>query len=325
MKILVTGSDGFVGINIVKKLLERGAEVVCTSRHPFSEEKLAFLDDHAGRLSFEKMEVLDTSSIEDVFSRHMVDGIIHAAAVTPTYEIENKTPERIMRVNFGGTVNVLEAARRHDVKRFVFVSSNGLYGDISDCEEIIHEDHPNDPDSLYALAKYTSEAYCRRFAKISGMRIVSGRVCSTYGPMEAPTGSRKNMSTANTLITAALEHREIKVVRPEIKRNWTHVYDIAGALVALLYANDPSFSEYNLSAGKNYSLTEVMETIRKYIPDFKFSGTDDPNNADIVYGDSNKRGFLDASRLFNDIGYHPVYDLSSGIKQYIDWLGGHRI
>ena len=90
MNVLVTGSDGFVGINIVKKLLERGENVVCTSRNPFSEEKLAFLDDREDRLSFEKMEVTDPASIDDVFSRHPVDGVIHAAAVTPTYEIENQ-------------------------------------------------------------------------------------------------------------------------------------------------------------------------------------------------------------------------------------------
>ncbi len=325
MNILVTGSDGFVGINIVKKLLESGEKIVCTSRNPFSEEKLDFLNDHAGRLSFEKMEVTDPASIEEVFSRHQIDGVIHAAAVTPTYEIESQHPELVMRVNFGGTVNVLDASRRHGVQRFVYVSSNGMYGLIKDCDEIVHEDHPNDPESLYALAKYTSEAYCRRFAKISGMRIISGRVCSTYGPMEAPTASRKNMSTVKTLITAAREHREIKVVRPEIKRNWTHIYDTAGSLCALLFAEAPSFSEYNLSAGKNFSLTEVMETIRQYIPDFKFSETTDPAEADIVYTDSNRRGFVDSSRLFNDIGYSPVYDLGSGIKQYIDWLGSHRI
>ncbi len=325
MSILVTGSDGFVGINIVKKLLESGERIVCTSRNPFSEEKLEFLNDHAGRLSFEKMEVTDSCSIEDVFSRHEINGVIHAAAVTPTYEIESQNPERVMRVNFGGTMNVLEAARRHSVRRFVYVSSNGLYGLIKSCDEIVHEDHPNDPESLYALAKYTSEAYCRRFAKISGMEIVSGRVCSTYGPMEAPTGSRKHMSTVNTLITAAREHREIKVVHPEIKRNWTHIYDIVGSLCALLFAKAPSYSEYNLSGGKNYTLTEVMETIRQYIPDFKFSETADPEEADIVYNDGNRRGYLDSSRLFNDIGYTPVYDLSSGIKQYIDWLSSHRI
>ena len=68
-----------------------------------------------------------------------------------------------------------------------------------------------------------AEAYCRRLAQISGMQIVSGRVCSTFGPMEAPTASRKNMSTVHDLIFAALEGREIKAVRPEIKRNWTHI------------------------------------------------------------------------------------------------------
>ncbi len=325
MNILVTGSDGFVGINIVKKLLEMGDHVVCTSRNPFSGEKLQFLDDRDDHLSFEKMDVTDPSSVEEAFSRHTVEGVIHAAAVTPTYEIESQNPERVMRVNFGGTVNVLEASRRNGVQRFVYVSSNGLYGSIGDCDEVVREDHPNDPESLYALAKYTSEAYCRRFAKISGMRIVSGRVCSTYGPMEAPTGSRKHMSTVNMLITAAREHREIKVVRPEIKRNWTHVFDIAGSLCALLHAESPSFSEYNLSAGKNYPLTEVMETIRQFIPDFRFSETDDPGEADIVLNDNSKRGYLDAGRLFNDIGYTPVYDLSSGIRQYIDWLSCHRI
>lgn len=325
MSILVTGSDGFVGINIVKKLMNKNEEIICTSRKPFSGEKLQFLNDNHSQLKFEKLEVTNPQEIEELFRKYPIRGIIHAAAVTPTHEVEWNNPELVMRVNIGGTINILEAARKHGTESFVFVSSNGLYGKITSCDEVIHEDHFPDSESLYGIAKYTGEAYCRRIAKITGMKIVSGRVCSTYGPMEAPTASRKHMSTVHDLIYAAREHREIKVVRPEIKRNWTHIYDIAGALCALLYADSPSYSEYNLSAGKNYSLTEVAETIKEFIPDFKFTETSDPQEADIVYNDSNRRGFLDAGRLFNDIGYRPEFgELKEGIRQYIHWLESHE-
>ena len=324
MNIFVTGSDGFVGINILKQLLKHDDTIICGSRHDFTPEKLSFLDDKNGQLRFEKVDVTDTEKLDEVMKKHKVNAVIHAAAVTPTWDIESNYPERVMRVNYGGTVNVLEAARKNGVEHVVYVSSNGMYGKINDCDEVIHEDHANDPESLYALAKYTSEAYCRRMSKITGMRIVSGRVCSTYGPMEAPTASRTHMSTVHDLIFAAINHKEIKVVRPEIKRNWTHIYDIAGALCALLYAEAPSYAEYNLSAGKNYSLTTVMETIRKYFPDFKFSETTNADEADIVYNDNSKRGYLDVTRLFNDIQYKPMYpDLDAGIGQYVTWLKEH--
>jgi nucleoside-diphosphate-sugar epimerase len=184
----------------------------------------------------------------------------------------------------------------------------------------VTEDTPARGEGLYPIAKVASEAVCRRYRLLYGMKAVSGRVCATYGPMERPTRSRQGMSAICELARAFLEGRPARVRGLDIARTWTHVYDIAGELVALLKAPQHSYDAYNISYGVAYTLEEVLGTFQKIEPGFRWevAGPDEP--ADVAYGPQNQRGSLLIDRIRQDTGYEPRFDLESGLRDYLGWV-----
>jgi dTDP-D-glucose 4,6-dehydratase len=133
--ILLTGGAGFVGLNVAEQLLARGEEVVSFD------------------LSIENGDVTDRDALEKAFSTRKIEQVIHLAAITAGAERDAKEPRRIAEVNLIGTLNVLEAARRHGVKRFVHASTGALYGaaGIGVDEPLDEERHRPVPESMYGI------------------------------------------------------------------------------------------------------------------------------------------------------------------------------
>lgn len=320
MKILVTGALGFVGINVVRRLAEQGDEVIALYRSAPERDALDFLAPVCGRVQLVEGDVEDADALSAIVKAHRPDGIAHAAAITPKLETERAMPMRIMNINFMGTMRALEAAREHGVGRFVFVSSDGLYGGIQDPTRPIDEETPARGEGLYPIAKVASEAVCKRYRLLYGLDAVSGRVCATYGPMERPTRSRQGMSAICELVRAHLEGRPARVRGLEIARTWTHVYDIADELVALLKAPSHSWDAYNISYGKAYTLQEVLDTLQKVEPSFCYEVVRPDEPADVAYGPQQQRGSLTITRVVEDTGFVPRFDLESGLRDYLAWV-----
>jgi len=320
MKVLVTGGGGFIGLNIVKRLLYEGDEVVCLDQNELDAEALDYLNDHSAAFFFEKGDVRDFKKIRSVLDQYNIRRIIHAAAVTPSLDEEQANPERIMEINYGGTVNVIHAARESAVDRIVFVSSNSIYGDVEADDVLVTEEHPLNARNLYSIAKIASELYCRRIQELSGIQILIGRISSAYGPMEHPTPARNHMSLIYQIVQEAIAGNEVRIYGESLNRNWTHVYDLAAALTTLLKKEDLSYSEYNLSYGRSYSLAELLETVKKAEPKFRYSFTETEKDANLILSAGEHRGILDNSRLIKDAGFSPAYNLQKGLEQYLSWM-----
>lgn len=320
MCVLVTGAFGFVGINVVRHLAMTGRKVVASFRTPPDDIAKRFLEEFRDHVVFAQADVQDSEALNLLVRDLRVQEIVHAAAMTPTLETERSSPGRVMQINLMGTVNVLDAARENRVRRVVYVSSDGLYGPIADVTQPVKEDQFPLAENLYGVSKIASEAVCRRYQSLFGIEIASGRVCSTYGPMERATGSRFGMSAVFAAAHAILEGRVLAVRGLEVCRTWTHVEDIARAVVAMLQVEKFAHSAYNLSYGKPYSLLEVLETFQRIEPSFSYDVVDEGDAADVSYDLSQQRGPLDVTRLRNDLGYRPRFDLESGIHSYLTWL-----
>ena len=124
MAILVTGGAGFVGVNVVQALSERGDEVVCfdAGELPAGAEA-AFAG--AGRVSIERGSVLEPAAVEALFRKHRIERVIHSAAITSGPQREARDPASIVDVNLRGTINVLDAARKANVRRAHSAASTG--------------------------------------------------------------------------------------------------------------------------------------------------------------------------------------------------------
>src|SRR4051794_11434063 len=129
MTVLITGGSGFVGINITERLLDENLNVVNYATFPVPEEAMDSLGGRLGNYTFVEGDVLDSASLDSVIKQYQIKKIIHAAVITPDEEREKLYSRNILNVNYMGTVEVLEAAKRHGVEKLIYLSSVSVYGD----------------------------------------------------------------------------------------------------------------------------------------------------------------------------------------------------
>lgn len=319
MTVLVTGAAGFVGLNIVRRLAERGAAVLALARRPPDAETLGFLEPVAGLVRFAEGDVRDRAGLAALVAREGVRRIVHGAAVTAA-EAERDDPAGFVDVNLGGTLNVLEAARLAAAERVVLISSSAVYGAPADPARLIREDDPLQIGGLYTICKQAGEQLCRRYGELYGLSAVAGRLGTAYGPMERPTGSRSAMSQVHTLLHAALEGRRLQIYGADRLRDVCYVDDVADAFCALALAERLSHPVYNVSAGTAHSLRAIAAAVAELVPGPSWAPAATPEDADLAVRPPGERGSLDLGRLRADLGFAPRFTLQDGLARYLAWL-----
>lgn len=321
MTILVTGAAGFVGLNIVRRLAETGAEVLALARRPPDRAALRFLEP-LDNVRFVQADIRDRNTIRELVASNRVRRIVHAAAVTSA-QSERSDPAGFVDTNLGGTLNVLEAARAHEVERVVLVSSSGLYGAPADRRRPIRESDPLQIDNLYTVCKQAAEQLCRRYHELFAVSAVAGRLGTAYGPMERPTGSRDVMSPLYTLVAAARAGRSTTIYGAERLRDACYVEDVADAFSCLTLADTLGHTVYNVSSGQAYPLGEIAATLHELLPGWSWREVDQAGDADVAIAPSGERGPMDISRL-GELGWVPRYTLRDGLRGYLEWNAEHE-
>jgi nucleoside-diphosphate-sugar epimerase len=287
MTILVTGANGFIGVNLVRHL---------TVAHPDAE--IVAVD-------VETLDVRDREACFALFQRVQPTHFVHAAAVT----LAEDTSDQWMRdVNLAGTANVLAAATT--VRRGVILSSSGVYGapDGLACDE----GHELNPVGAYACAKRDAEMLLADGC----FPVVAARVGPVYGPFERSSVTRPRTSPIRQLLDALLEGRAVRIAGGDMHRDWTHAADIAAALDGLLFAPKLNHRIYNVSAGESISARAIIEIFVER--GLQVCWESDPRQADIVLKESDSRGPLVIERLRQDTGFQPRVDVRSGIQALYD-------
>lgn len=322
MRVLVTGGTGSVGVNIVRRLAAEEHEVLCLSRRADEPDPLRdrFLQPVIARVrliggdvgDFERLRAL----CEDLRPTH----VVHAAAITPTPEMEVAMTRTIVNANLMGTVNVLDAARAARTRRVVFISSAAVYGE-TDERQPITEDFPLAAQGLYAVAKEASEKLCALYHSLHGLETVSLRVGWVYGPLERPMkNSRSNMSLVYHAVRLALAGEEIRLVHLDHVRDWIHADDLAQAVHILLTQDRLLRPVYNISGGVGISHRALLETLNRVVP-LRYAQVADPREANIPpQMTRRRRGPASITRLVSDTAYRPLYTLEAGLRAYVDWV-----
>ncbi len=320
MSTLVTGACGFVGCNLVEHLLAQGRSVVAVDRRaawpPDAAAQFARLP---GRLTFVAADVLDGSALARAFSAERIDGVIHAAAITPGPEREARDADLIMQVNLLGTLRVLAMAREHGVRRLVYPSSASVYGDAAFVTRPLDEalDAPI-PNALYGIAKYAAEGSVIRARSLWGMDTVAARVGAVFGPWEHDTGLRDTFSGPMLTTRAMLRGEDVSLTR-EGPVDWVYSLDVAAALVTLLDAPALEHPLYNVSSGRRWSLADWCRALEARLGGSRFQLTDDPAGATLQLGPRD-RAPLAISRLQRV--YQPRFGLEEALPHYLAWLEG---
>ena len=316
--VLVTGANGFVGLNLLDQLTRRGVRVLAGSRRaPDMDAEPA--QHHL--VEWVPCDVTDRAQLVGLARTREVTRILHAAAVTPTPDIEQGDPARVVDVNLVGTLNALEAARIGEVEQFLFVSSSVLYRGFAADGGRAREEDALPPDNLYGVCKDACENLCRQYSDNCGLSTVSARLGTAYGPWERASLSRSRMSAVTQLMALAADNRTrpLRVHGLSVARDYIHASDACAAIVELTLHPRPQWDVYNVSSDAAFSLQEAMAALQAVLPGFRWEPASNPDASDFALAEADARAPLDLSRLRSDVPGWGLRDLRRGIADYAAW------
>ena len=315
-KVLVTGGSGFIGVYAMRRLIEKGHEVVNYDLVPPSGERAFVLGDFNDQIPFEKAGIEDLPPLLLAVKKHRIEKIVHTAAIVdPT--VVHLNPSVAYRVDLGGTVNVLETARIMDLDTVVFMSSIGVctskkYEPIDENHPVLRSDEGPVP-TAYGACKVGGEAFCWAYKEAFGLDFVALRPSAVYGfGMGLPMFIKPVVENAVRGERLRIEHGR------DYPRDYTYVKDVAQA-VGLAVDVDPSrLKDRAFLVGTGLKLVtpgQMAEIIREFIPTADIEvgpGLDEFDKREILY-----RGVLEISRARQQLGYEPQYDIRKGMQEYI--------
>jgi nucleoside-diphosphate-sugar epimerase len=309
MAILITGGTGLIGSFVVRSLLEMGEVPVVFD----IGEPGVSLQDLSGRFPFVKGNIMDFDLLAQTIKDHGIDQIIHLAALLQ-FGSEGD-PKKAIEINVQGTLNVLEASRRMDVRKVVFASTVAIYGSQAG---LINENSPIPPDlSMYAATKLLGEVLLERYYRLYGIAYVALRFWGIYGPGET-RGS--GMGEVFKKIESIIFEKEVVVeeVGAEERRHFTFIKDAAQAVIKALFAKNNVHRIFNIAGGdESYSnLAEFCQIIKRLFP----------SAGKVIFGEKkwDDRGKADIALARMELGYCPEYSLEKGIKEDIDFFLPYR-
>ena len=331
MKILVTGSAGFIGFHVVNRLLKEGYTVVgLDNLNNYYDVKLKL-----GRLeaagiegqkvaynepvvsqknqdyTFVQLGIEDAANLERLFVRERFDKVCHLAAQAGVrYSI--KHPEAYLQSNIVGFFNVLEACRHNKVKHLVYASSSSVYGANKSVPYSV-TDSVDNPISFYAATKKSNELMAHTYSHLYGIRTTGLRFFTVYGPWGRPD------MAAFLFTKAIIEGESIKVFNEgNMSRDFTYVADVVeGVLKVLNQENEEItkdlFKIYNIG---NNSPTRLLDFIKAI--ETALGKTAIKRLMPMQEGDM-QTTFADISALKNDFNYQPKTTLITGVQSFVDW------
>ena len=312
MTVLITGGCGLVGSNVARVLAQKGTNCILLDKKTHLWD---FLEPLGDRIRMLNGDVYDFENLFEIARKNKVEGIIHLAAVK--YEKDCKTnPLNAYNINCSSTLNVLEIARRLNMRRVLFASSGAVFGEWKDRNASIREEDTPTLRGLYPTMKRVSELMLEGFRRVYSLDFASFRISRVYGPgvIHAEPESHPVRTIAYKCVY------EGKVEEPsglDFAGDFSFVEDVADGIGGLYTADKLSYSLYHLGGGILYQVTDIVKILKEIFPDVSIAvGPGDQPYA----GQAPIRGPLCIERAKNEIGYEVKYSLSDGIKKYAAWL-----
>ncbi len=305
-KVAVTGGLGFIGSHLVSKLNEHNDVVIVDNQTSGNIKNIEGLD-------FTKIDTdfsdITKAKLEMIFED--VDYVFHMAAMTSVPQSVND-PLRSNEVNITGTLKVLEAAKRCDVKKLILSSSSAVYGETETVP--ISEKIPINPLSPYAVTKATGELYCRVYSEIYNFSTISLRYFNVFGPKQDP---KSQYAAVIPIFIDKLLNNESPVIYGdgEQTRDFVSVKQVVEA--NLLAAESNETGSYNIGLGRSTSINQLFEMIKEIM------GKDiNPIYYDERAGEI-KHSVADISSA-KSIGYTPKNDFIKELKETVEWFKNHH-
>jgi NAD dependent epimerase/dehydratase len=310
-KILVTGADGFIGSHLVEKLIDDGHKVKAFVYYnsfnswgwldTFPKEKLNQIEIFAG-------DIRDPNGVRTAVKG--IDTIFHLAALI-AIPYSYHSPDSYVDTNVKGTLNILQAARDHNVERVLVTSTSEVYGTAMYVP--IDEKHPKQGQSPYSASKIGADAMAESFYRSFNLPVTIVRPFNTFGPRQSAR------AVIPTIITQLLSGKtEIKLGSLNPTRDLLYVKDTVNGFMEIVKSNKTIGQEINIATQQEISIRDLAQTIINTInPKAKIISDDirlRPENSEV------ERLLGSAEKIKSLTNWQPKYNLTDGLKQTIEWF-----
>lgn len=308
---LVTGGAGFIGSNLVRRLLAEGREVRIFDN--FSTGKRENLKDLSGAVEVVEGDLRDFALVMEAMEG--VGVVFHLAALPSVFR-SVKAPNTTNDVNVTGTLNVLQAARAKGVKKLVYASSSSVYGESEELPK--HEEMAPKPISPYAVSKLAGEYYCQSFWFLYGLETVILRYFNVFGPYQDPTSEYSGVIAR--FITALADGKPLTIYGDgEQSRDFTFVDDVIDAtILAAASSPDCSGEVFNVARGERANLNELVNVLAKVFGEKPEVIPTEPRAGDVRHSQAR------VSKMEERLFFKPRISLEEGLRRTVEWYLSKR-
>jgi dTDP-glucose 4,6-dehydratase len=312
-KILLTGCAGFIGSNFVKTIAakEKDYQFVILDALTYAGHYPTIQGDVEGNdhLSFVEMDIRDKDKIQALFDKEKFDGVIHFAAES---HVDNsiKNPNIFVETNVLGTLNLLNSSMSlgKDDFKFVHVSTDEVYGTLSEDDPAFTEQNPIEPNSPYSASKASSDLLVRSYFETYKLHTVTTRCSNNYGPFQFPE------KLIPVMISNALEDKSLPVYGDGRNiRDWIYVDDHNRGVWAC-FLKGKAGEAYNFGGNAEKRNLEVVKTLLSILkkPESLITFVEDRKGHDWRYA-------MDYSKATRELGWEPQVTFEEGLSNTVNW------
>lgn len=309
-KILITGGFGFIGARFVKHFQAKGLEVMVLE-YPSVKKPDDFPECEVVRADITERTFIDTLKV------NKVDAVLHLAAQSSgprSFSI----PETDIKINLLGTLNTIDWCVANNINRFLFASSFVIYGDHPD-KEALNEETICQPKSVYATSKLACEHLLKVYAQLKGVNWSALRMFNVYGPGQDIT--KPDQGVVGIFMNMLLKQDSVQVKGSLLRfRDLIHVDDVIQGWDRCLFSTIYNES-YNLGSGSKTTFSDLIHTIARAL------GKEDKLRIEELPGTpGDMMGcYADITKIKNQLGFSPKFDIESGVKNMYEWVKNKKI
>ena len=305
-RVFITGATGFIGSNLARRYLERGAEVFINLRTTSDTWRI---NDILTEVNSVPVDISEYEKLKDTLKKIRPDYIFHTAAFGGS--ADQKNTAKIIETNINGTVNLVRSCRNIDIRMLVNTGTSSEYG-IKNSP--MKESFLLEPVTEYGVSKAAATLFCQAYAITNNQPVITLRLFSPFGRYE------QKSRLIPSVILAALEKINPKISSRQFVRDFIYIDDVLDAYEAAIALKNPSGKIFNIGSGSQHSVGEVVDIIVGLL------GDEVTHEVGVPPAWKNEPAFwqADIQKAKSELYWEPHYSLKSGLAATVDWLKDHK-